>query len=84
MKKVVIYGTAVCPYCIRAKQLLEGAGVAYEEIRIDTDPISRQTMEQRIGRKTVPQIFIGDHHVGGYDDLKKIWDTEEFFVLLKD
>lgn len=70
MQPVKMYTTAVCPYCIRAKQLLQGRGVqAIEEIRIDLDPAARETMMQITGRRTVPQIFIGDTHVGGCDDL---------------
>ncbi|MCX8146226.1 MAG: glutaredoxin 3 [Azovibrio sp.] len=68
--RVLMYTTAVCPYCIRAKQLLAARGVtAIEEIRVDTDPEQRQIMMERTGRRTVPQIFIGDTHVGGCDDL---------------
>ncbi|MBL8303133.1 MAG: glutaredoxin 3, partial [Ideonella sp.] len=62
--------TAVCPYCIRAKQLLRQRGVdVIEEIRVDVDPAARQVMMSLTGRRTVPQIFIGDTHVGGCDDL---------------
>ena len=65
-----MYTTAVCPYCIRAKQLLKMKGVEQiEEIRVDTDPALRQHMMEITGRRTVPQIFIGETHVGGYDDL---------------
>ncbi len=70
MPTVKMYTTAVCPYCIRAKQLLNAKGVAQiEEIRIDTDPEARAHMMEITGRRTVPQIFIGDTHVGGCDDL---------------
>jgi glutaredoxin 3 len=70
MPAVKMYTTAVCPYCIRAKQLLNAKGVAHiEEIRIDTDPEARAHMMEITGRRTVPQIFIGDTHVGGCDDL---------------
>ena len=70
MTPVKMYTTAVCPYCIRAKQLLTAKGVAQiEEIRIDTDPQARAYMMEVTGRRTVPQIFIGDTHVGGCDDL---------------
>lgn len=65
-----MYTSAVCPYCIRAKALLQKRGVAeIEEIRIDLDPGQRQHMMATTGRRTVPQIFIGDTHVGGCDDL---------------
>ena len=67
---VLMYTTAVCPYCIRAKQLLAARGVTeIEEIRIDLDPARRDEMMARTGRRTVPQIYIGDTHVGGCDDL---------------
>lgn len=70
MQVVKMYTTAVCPYCVRAKQILKAKGVAQiEEIRIDTDPVQRDHMMQITGRRTVPQIFIGDTHVGGCDDL---------------
>lgn len=70
MNKVVMYCTAVCPYCTRAEALLKQRGVTdIEKIRIDTDPDQRSAMMSRTNRRTVPQIFIGDTHVGGYDDL---------------
>ncbi|WP_281811170.1 glutaredoxin 3 [Limnohabitans sp. MORI2] len=70
MSPVKMYTTAVCPYCIRAKQLLQSKGVTQiEEIRIDTNPEQRAHMMEITGRRTVPQIFIGDTHVGGCDDL---------------
>ncbi|SEN88494.1 glutaredoxin 3 [Brachymonas denitrificans] len=70
MQKVTIYTTAYCPYCIRAKQLLKERGVAdYQEIKVDQDPAQRQVMMERSGRRTVPQIWIGETHVGGCDDL---------------
>ncbi len=70
MSPVKMYTTAVCPYCIRAKQILKAKGVdQIEEIRIDTDPQQREHMMSITGRRTVPQIFIGNTHVGGCDDL---------------
>jgi glutaredoxin 3 len=70
MQTVKMYTTAVCPYCNRAKQILKSKGVAsIEEIRIDTDPQAREHMMSITGRRTVPQIFIGQTHVGGCDDL---------------
>ncbi|MES2936188.1 MAG: glutaredoxin 3 [Pseudomonadota bacterium] len=70
MQSVKMYTTAVCPYCIRAKQVLKARGVdAIEEIRIDMDPGQRVEMMNITGRRTVPQIFIGDVHVGGCDEL---------------
>ncbi len=70
MQPVKMYTTAVCPYCIRAKQILKAKGVEeIEEIRIDTDPAARATMMEVTQRRTVPQIFIGDTYVGGCDEL---------------
>jgi glutaredoxin 3 len=70
MPKVLMYSTAVCPYCQRAEMLLKQRGVTeIEKIRIDLDPAQRDDMMAKTGRRTVPQIFIGDTHVGGFDDL---------------
>lgn len=71
--RIRMYATAVCPYCIRAEQLLKRKGVTdIEKIRIDRDPALRDEMMQLTGRRTVPQIFIGDTHVGGCDDLYEL------------
>ncbi|WP_295003424.1 glutaredoxin 3 [uncultured Dechloromonas sp.] len=68
--RVLMYTTAVCPYCVRAKQLLKARGVGeIDEVRVDLDPGRRDEMMQKTQRRTVPQIFIGDTHVGGCDDL---------------
>ena len=70
MPPVKMYTTAVCPYCVRAKQILQAKGVqAIEEVRVDLNPEERARMMEITGRRTVPQIFIGDTHVGGCDDL---------------
>ena len=70
MQTVTMYTTQVCPYCVRAKQLLSARGVAQiQEIRVDTAPDERIKMMERTGRRTVPQIYIGDTHVGGCDEL---------------
>lgn len=70
MNHVTMYTTEYCPFCIRAKQLLKARGVeAIAEIRVDADPGERETMMKKTGRRTVPQIFIGETHVGGCDDL---------------
>jgi len=70
MKSVKMYTTAVCPYCVRAKRILVAKGVeAIDEVRVDRDPQERMKMMEITGRRTVPQIFIGDTHVGGCDDL---------------
>lgn len=72
MAKVLIYTTATCPYCYRARRLLTRREVAFEEVRIDRDAAQRQAMLDRSGRDTVPQIFIGERHIGGYDDLAEL------------
>ena len=73
MQNVKMYTTAVCPYCVQAKRILKSKGVeAIEEIRIDTNPAQRSSMMELTGRRTVPQIFIGDTHVGGCDDLMEL------------
>jgi glutaredoxin 3 len=70
MQPVKMYTTAVCPYCIRAKHILKSKGVdLIDEVRVDLDPQERYRMMEMTGRRTVPQIFIGDTHVGGCDDL---------------
>ena len=70
MQPVKMYTTAYCPYCIRAKQILQAKGVGQiDEIRVDVEPEQRMKMMEITGRRTVPQIFIGDKHVGGCDDL---------------
>jgi glutaredoxin 3 len=70
MAKVVMYTSAVCPYCINAERLLKNKGVTeIEKIRVDLQPELRVEMMEKTGRRTVPQIFIGDQHVGGFDDL---------------
>ena len=70
MAKVVMYTSAVCPYCINAERLLKNKGVTeIEKIRVDLQPELRAEMMEKTGRRTVPQIFIGEQHVGGFDDL---------------
>lgn len=70
MAKVLMYSTAVCPYCVRAEQLLVQKGVTeIEKVRVDLEPARREEMMARTGRRTVPQIYIGETHVGGCDDL---------------
>ncbi|HEX5674984.1 MAG TPA: glutaredoxin 3 [Azonexus sp.] len=81
---VLMYTTAVCPYCIRAKQLLKSRGVdEIEEVRIDLDPQRRDEMMQKTQRRTVPQIFIGETHVGGCDDLIAIDKAGKLMPLLE-
>jgi glutaredoxin 3 len=70
MAKVLMYSTGVCPFCLMAERLLKSKGVAdIEKIRVDLEPGRRDEMMQRTGRRTVPQIYVGERHVGGYDDL---------------
>jgi glutaredoxin 3 len=80
-----MYSTRVCPYCVMAEKLLQKKGVAQlEKILIDSDPAQRETMMARTGRRTVPQIYIGDHHVGGYDDLAALDRAGKLDALLAD
>lgn len=70
MSKIEVYSTAICPYCVAAKNLLKSRGLEWTEVRIDTDVTEREAMLTRSGgRRSVPQIFVNDQHVGGYDDL---------------
>jgi len=70
MPRIRMYSTAVCPFCVRAEILLKSKGVAeIEKIRVDLDPRQREEMMQKTGRRTVPQIYIGEMHVGGFDEL---------------
>ena len=69
MTKATIYSSAICPYCVAAKNFLRNKGGEYEEVRIDLDPARREEMMARTRRTSVPQIFFGDVHVGGFDDL---------------
>lgn len=80
--EIIVYSSGFCPYCVRAKQLLERKGAAFNEIRVDHEPQEREIMETRSGRRTVPQIFIGEHHVGGYDDLAALDRAGELDPLL--
>ncbi len=81
--KVVMYSSGFCPYCSRAERVLRARGVAeIEKIRIDLDPARRTEMMQKTGRRTVPQIYIGDTHVGGYDDLAKLNRDDGLIKLL--
>ena len=83
MQAVKMYTTAVCPYCVRAKQILKSKGVdQIEEIRVDTDPQARDQMMDITGRRTVPQIFIGATHVGGCDDLLALDGRGALMLLL--
>jgi glutaredoxin 3 len=83
MATVTMYCTAVCPYCVRAEMLLKQRGVTdIQKIRIDVNPEQRAIMMERTGRRTVPQIYIGDTHVGGYDDLAALDRANGLLPLL--
>lgn len=84
MPRVLMYSTAVCPYCVRAEQLLRRKGVSeIEKVRVDLEPARREEMMERTGRRTVPQIFIDDFHVGGCDDLYELNHQGRLDALLK-
>jgi len=80
---VLMYSTAVCPYCVQAERLLTAKGVtAISKVRVDLEPAKRDEMVQKSGRRTVPQIWIGERHVGGYDDLVALDRAGELDPLL--
>jgi glutaredoxin 3 len=81
--KALMYTTAVCPYCQMAERLLRTKGVDIEKVRVDLEPDRRMEMMQKTGRRTVPQIYIGDTHVGGYDDLAALDRAGKLDPLLK-
>ena len=84
MKKVVIYSTRICPYCVRAKNFFTKKDIPYEDIMIDQNPKEIKIMMERSKRQSVPQIFIGDYHVGGFDDLIEHDMDGKLEDLLKD
>ncbi len=80
---VLMYSTGVCPYCVMAERLLKAKGVdEIEKVRIDLDPVQRNQMMEKTGRRTVPQIYIGDTHVGGFDDLAALDKAGKLDALL--
>lgn len=81
--KALMYTTAVCPYCQMAERLLRAKGVEIEKVRVDLEPARRAEMMEKTGRRTVPQIYIGDTHVGGYDDLAALDRAGGLDPLLK-
>lgn len=84
MPNITMYCTGVCPYCTMAERLLESKGVAVTtKIRVDLEPEKRDQMIEKTGRRTVPQIFIGDHHVGGFDDLSALDKAGKLEPMLK-
>jgi glutaredoxin 3 len=83
MPDVTIYTTISCPYCVQAKRLLTHKGVVYIEIDVTADPALRQTMIQASGRRTVPQIFIGERSIGGFEELYDLDQSGELDTLLQ-
>jgi glutaredoxin 3 len=82
MKSVIIYTTRTCPYCVRAKRLLEKKKVPYQEIDVGGDDDARTKLTERTGRRTVPQIFVGERHLGGSDDLYALEAAGELDAIL--
>jgi glutaredoxin 3 len=84
MPKVSMYTTGVCPYCVMAERLLRSRGVSeIEKIRVDLEPARRMEMTERTGRRTVPQIYIGERHIGGFDELSALDRAGNLEALLK-
>ncbi len=83
MNPVIIYTSAWCPFCVRALHLLDKKGVSYKNISVDGQPVVRQAMADKAGRTSVPQIWVGDTHVGGCDDLYALEDQGQLDTLLK-
>ena len=79
---ITMYSSAICPYCVMAKNFLKSKGLAWTEVRIDTDPVAREAMVAKARRTSVPQIFVGDVHVGGYDDMMALHRAGRFEPLL--
>ena len=82
MPEILIYTTNICPYCVMAKRLLDKKGASYTEINVDTQTGLREEMMRRTKRRTVPQIYIGDLHVGGFDDLYALEQQKKLDTLL--
>jgi glutaredoxin 3 len=81
--EIVIYSTQVCPYCVAAKNFLKSKGLEWREVRIDLDPAEREKMVAKAKRTSVPQIFVGETHVGGYDDMMALHRAGKFEPLLQ-
>jgi len=82
MPEILIYTTTICPYCVMAKRLLDKKGASYTEINVDTQTGLRDEMMRKTKRRTVPQIYIGDFHVGGFDDLYALEQQKKLDALL--
>ena len=83
MPEILIYTTNICPYCVMAKRLLDKKGVSYTEIKVDAQPGLREEMMRKTKRRTVPQIYIGDLHVGGFDELYALEQQKKLDTLLE-
>lgn len=83
MKKVILYGTRLCPYCIAARRLLKSQGIDFENISVDGDRELREKMEELSGRYTVPQIWVGETHVGGYTELRQLDMAGQLSAMLE-
>jgi glutaredoxin 3 len=83
MPEILIYTTNICPYCIMAKRLLDKKGASYTEINVDTQTALREEMMRKTKRRTVPQIYIGDFHVGGFDELYALEQQKKLDTLLE-
>lgn len=84
MKSVIVYTTNYCGFCVAAKNLLKTKTIPFEEIDVSNDPAARQDIVRRSGRRTVPQIFIGDEPIGGFTELKALSDTGQLAMKLAD
>ncbi len=82
MPEILIYTTKICPYCTMAKRLLDQKGAVYKEINVDSEPGLREAMMQKTRRRTVPQIYIGDFHVGGFDELYALDKQKKLDAML--
>ena len=82
MSEILIYTTKICPYCMMAKRLLDKKGASYTEINVDAKPGLREEMMRKTNRRTVPQIYIGDYHVGGFDELYALDQQKKLDGLL--
>lgn len=82
MPEILIYTTKICPYCTMAKRLLDQKGAVYKEIHVDSEPGLREAMMQKTRRRTVPQIYIGDFHVGGFDELYALDKQKKLDAML--
>ena len=80
--EITLYSTLVCPYCVAAKNFLKSKGLEWTEVRIDLDPVEREKMVAKAKRTSVPQIFVGDVHVGGYDDMMALHRAGTLLPLL--